>query len=347
MSERSELTRKRTERRPSLLTAGLAGLLVVLALLAFLSLTQGSRDIAFGDAWRALLAMRGDGSMDDTVTLEMRVPRTILGLLVGAALGLAGAILQGFTRNPLADPGIMGINAGAALLVVVAITLLGITDIRGYVWFGMLGALLATILVYTIASFGREGATPVKLALAGVAITAGLQSITSGIVVTNIDALNALRFWQVGALAGRYAPVVTGVAPFLLVGIVAALALGRTLNGLALGEDTARGLGIDIRRARWLSFGVVTLLAGGATAACGPIVFLGLVIPHIARGICGPDYRWILPYSLVLGPAVLLFADIVGRLVAGQAEIEVGVVLGILGAPFFIAIVRFRRLAEL
>lgn len=336
-----------TARRAPLLAAGLVGLLGVLALLVFVSLTQGSRDIAFADALRALVTLEGGSSMDETVTLELRVPRTVLGVLVGAALGLSGAVLQGVTRNPLADPGIMGINGGAALFVVLAIAVLDITRVQGYVWFGMAGALVATVVVYTIASFGREGATPVKLALAGVAVTAGFGSVTSAIMVTRTDVLDQIRFWQVGSLAGRYEPVVIGVAPFLVVGMVLALACGRTLNGLALGEDTARGLGIDVRRARWTTFGIVTVLAGASTAACGPIVFVGLVIPHIARFVCGPDYRWILPYSLALGPIVLLLADVVGRVIARPGEVQVGVLLCVLGAPVFIAVVRWGRLAEL
>ena len=335
-----------TSRAPAL-SAGLLGLLGLVVVLAFVSLTQGSRDIAFADAMHALLTLQGGGTMDGTVTLELRVPRTILGVLVGAALGLSGAVLQGVTRNPLADPGIMGINGGAALFVVIAIAWLGITDVQGYVWFGMAGALVTTVVVYSIASVGREGATPVKLALAGVAVTAGFASVTSAIMVTRTDVLDQIRFWQVGSLAGRYEPVVIGVAPFLVVGSLAALACGRTLNGLALGEDTARGLGIDVRRARWTTFAVVTLLAGASTAACGPIVFVGLVIPHVARFVWGPDYRWILPYSLALGPVVLLLADIVGRVVARPGEVQVGVILCVMGAPAFIAVVRWGRLAEL
>jgi len=320
---------------------------VVLLGVILLSLTHGSRDVPLADTLRALTTWQGDGSMDDTVTLELRVPRTILGLLAGAALGVAGALLQGVTRNPLADPGIMGINAGAALLVVAAVTVLDVTDVTGYVWFGFAGAVLATFLVYSIASLGREGATPVKLALAGVAVTAGFSSVTSAIVLTNVDALDRLRFWQVGALAGRYQPVVEGIAPFVVVGLLVALGCARTLNGLALGEDTARGLGVNVRRARTVAFLATALLAGAATAGCGPIVFVGLVIPHLARFICGPDYRWIIPYSMLLGPIVLLGADVLGRLVVAPAELEVGVVIGVLGAPFFIAIVRYGRLAEL
>ena len=317
-----------------------------LALTAFLSVTLGSRDIGLAEVWRAVGGLTESGAITTTVTLELRVPRTLLGMLVGAALGAAGAILQGVTRNPLADAGIMGINSGAAVLVVFAITVLGIRGAGVYVWFAFAGAIMATILVYAIASLGREGATPVKLALAGAAVTAGLGSVTTGVVMTNVDALNELRFWQVGSLAGRYAPILTGVAPFLLAGLAAALALGRVLNGLVLGEDVARGLGQRVALNRAIAFGIVAVLAGASTAACGPIVFIGLVVPHIARFLCGPDYRWIIPYSMVISSIVLLLADVLGRVVAVPDELQVGVVLGVLGAPVFVAIVRYGRLSE-
>ncbi len=333
-------------RRALALGPGLAVLGAVLALAAFLSVTQGSRDIGLSDVVRALAGLAGDESMTSTVTLELRVPRTLLGILVGAALGVAGAILQGVTRNPLADAGIMGINAGAAVFVVFAITVLGIRGVGVYVWFAFAGAIGATLLVYAIASLGREGATPVKLALAGVAVTAGLGSVTTGVVMTNVNALNELRFWQVGSLAGRYAPVLTGVAPFLFAGLIAALGLGRVLNGLALGEDVARGLGQRVTLARTLAFGIVAVLAGAATAACGPMVFIGLVVPHVARFVCGPDYRWIIPYSMLISPIFLLLADVLGRVVGAPGELQVGVVLGVLGAPVFIAIVRYGRMSE-
>ncbi|WP_329080638.1 MULTISPECIES: FecCD family ABC transporter permease [unclassified Streptosporangium] len=333
-------------RRAPVLGFGLAALCVLLAAVAFLSVTLGSRDIGLPDVLRALGGLDVDESIAGTVTLELRVPRTLLGILVGAALGLAGAILQGVTRNPLADAGIMGINSGAAVLVVFAFTVLGIRGVGVYIWFAFAGAIVATLLGYAIASLGREGATPVKLALAGAAVTAGLGSVTSGIIMTNVDALNELRFWQVGSLAGRYAPILTGVAPFLLAGLVAALCLGRALNGLALGEDVARGLGQRVGLTRAVAFGVVAILAGAATAACGPIVFIGLVVPHLARALCGPDHRWILPYSMLLAPVVLLLADVLGRVVGAPGELQVGVVLGVLGAPVFVVIVRYGRLSE-
>jgi iron complex transport system permease protein len=333
-------------RRAPVLGSGLAVLGVVLVLVAFLSVTMGSREIGLSEVLRALGGLGADGSIDDTVTLELRVPRTLLGILAGAALGVAGAILQGVTRNPLADAGIMGINPGAAAFVVFAITVLGVRGIGAYVWFAFVGAGAAIAVVYAIASLGREGATPVKLALAGAAVTAGLGSVTTGIVMTNIDALNELRFWQVGSLAGRYTPILVGVAPFLVLGLVASLALGRPLNGLALGEDVARGLGQRIRLTRAVAFAVVAVLAGAATAACGPIVFVGLVVPHVARFICGPDYRWILPYSMLLAPILLVLADVLGRVLARPGELQVGVILAVLGAPMFVAIVRYARMSE-
>lgn len=321
-------------------------LLVVLAAIAFLSITHGSRSIPLRDVVDAFRHF-DDGAIEDRVALQLRVPRTILGILVGAALGIAGAILQGLTRNPLADPGIMGINAGAATAVVLAITLLGVSSVSGYIWFAFAGAVLATALVYVIGSLGREGATPVKMALAGAAVTAGLTSVTTGIMMTDVEVLDQLRFWQVGSLAGRYAPIVEGIAPFLVAGILGALLCGRALNGLALGDDTARALGLRVGRTRVLLLVLVALLCGAGTAACGPIVFVGLVVPHVARLVCGPDYRWILPYSMLLGPVLLLGADIIGRVAGSPGELQVGVVMGVLGAPFFVALVRWGRMSEL
>ncbi len=333
-------------RRAPALTAGLLGLGVVLVLVAFLSVTLGSRAISLSEVLGALATLGAGDTIGDTVTVGLRVPRTLLGILAGAALGVAGAILQGVTRNPLADAGIMGINAGAAAFVVLAITVLGLRGIGSYVWFALAGAIVAILLVYAVASLGREGATPVKLALSGAAVTAGLASVTTGIMLTHVDALNELRFWQVGSLSGRYTPILVGVAPFLAVGLVASLAFGRVLNGLALGEDTARGLGQRVALTRAAAFGVVAILAGPATAAGGPIVFVGLVVPHVARFVCGPDYRWILPYSMLLAPLLLLLADVLGRVAGAPGELQVGVVLAVLGAPMFVAIVRYGRLSE-
>jgi len=328
------------------LSAGLAGLALCLLLVCALSIAVGSRSIDFSAVVGALAGDAQD-STEQTVVRDIRVPRTLLGLLVGAALGLSGALLQGVTRNPLADPSIMGLSAGAAAFVVLGVSVLDIRDLGGYVWLAFAGTAAAALLVYGVASFGREGATPVKLALAGAAVGAGLWSLTMGVVMTDVDALDQIRFWQVGSLAGRNMPVFEQVAPFLAFGLLLALVCGRALNGIALGDSTARALGQRVEATRALILVAVTVLCGAATAACGPIVFVGLVVPHLARAICGPDYRWILPYCLLLAPAIFLACDVLGRIVLAPGELEVGVVMGVLGAPFFVALVRYRNLAEL
>ena len=331
--------------RSRVLGAGFVGLAACLALIVCLSIAVGPRSIDLGVVADALAG--GGDSIDDTVVRDIRVPRTLLGLLVGAALGLSGALLQGVTRNPLADPSIMGLSAGAATFVVGGIALLGVGELSDYVWLAFLGTAAAAALVYVIASAGRDGPTPVKLALAGAAVAAGLWSLMTGIVMTNTDALAEIRMWQVGSLAGRNLPVLEQVAPFIAAGLVLALPMGRALNALALGDSQAQALGQRVTLTRAAILLAVAILCGAATAACGPIVFVGLVVPHFARALCGPDYRWILPYSLVLAPAILLAADVVGRLVLRPGELEVGVVMGVLGAPFFIALVRYRDLAHL
>lgn len=333
-------------RRRAGLALGLLVAVAVLVVVSFASVALGSRDVTPSTVLHAFTAF-DPTSTEHTVIREMRVPRTVLGLLAGAALGLGGALLQGVARNPLADPGVMGVNAGAAVAIVVAIMTLGVQDAQGYVWFAFLGAGVATVVVYGIAAVGRDGATPVKLALAGVAVTAALSSVTSAVLLTRTDVLQEMRLWQVGSLAGRYGPVLGQLAPYLVVGILLALTFGRALNGLALGDDVARGLGQRVGLTRGLAFAVVAVLCGAATAACGPIVFLGLVVPHAARLVCGPDYRWVLPWTLVLAPTLLLLCDIVGRLVVAPGELQVGVVLGIVGAPVFVALVRYRRTVAL
>lgn len=319
-----------------------AGLLAVL----FFSITVGARPISLGDVWSALTAPVAD-STTHRIILELRLPRTLVGLLVGAALGLAGAILQGATRNPLADPGLLGVEAGATLCVVLGIAVFGITSLSGYVWLAFLGAGIATVLVYLVASMGREGATPVKLALGGAAVTAALGSVTSAILITSVETLDQIRFWQVGALSGRTLDILWQIAPFLLAGIVLALTTGRILDGLAMGDDVARGLGQKVQLSRAFAGLAAVILSGSAVAACGPIGFVGLTVPHVARAMTGPNYRWILPYSMLLGPMLLLGADIIGRVIAPPGELQVGIVTAAIGAPFFIAFVRRRKLAEL
>jgi iron complex transport system permease protein len=332
-------------RGTSLRALGLLGLLVLLAAAAFLSISVGTRSIPLDRVWD--LVLHPDGSDAAVIVQDLRIPRTVLGLLVGAALGLAGALMQALTRNPLADPGILGVNAGAACVVVVGIAVFGEVDPNVQVWLAFLGAGLATVLVYGVASRGRSGATPVRLALAGIALTFALYAVVQGITTLKPAVFDEYRFWQVGSLAGHDASVARQVGPFLGVGIVLALLLARPLNALALGDDVSRALGAHVGRTRALGALAITLLCGAATAAGGPVGFVGLTVPHVARAITGPDQRWVLPYSMVLAPILLVVADVVGRVVARPAELQVAIVTAILGAPVFIAIVRRRRIAQL
>ncbi len=318
----------------------------VLVVVAFASVAYGSKPIPLATVWDAF--WHYDGTLNDhLIVRSLRVPRTALGLAIGAALGLSGAVMQGVTRNPLADPGILGIEAGASLAVVLGIYSLDIGSLGGYVWFAFAGAAVASVVVYSLGSLGRGGATPVKLALAGAALASLLGSFTSAILLLDVATLDQFRFWAVGSLAGRDGEIVMQVLPFLGVGAILALGSARALNALALGDDVARSLGQRVQLARLVSAVAVVVLCGAAVAAAGPIGFVGLTIPHVARAICGPDYRWVLPWSMVLGPVLLLGADIIGRVVARPGELQVGIVTAVIGAPFFIALVRRRKLAEL
>lgn len=316
-----------------------------LVLVILLSIAVGSKQIPLPTVLQALFDF--NGSTDHIVIRDLRLPRTMLGVAVGAALGLAGALMQALTRNPLADPGLLGVNAGASAAVVTAIGFFGVTSLTGYVWFAFAGAAAISLAVYVLGATGRSGATPVRLALAGTAIGAALTAYISAITLTNTEVFDRFRFWAVGSLAGRESDVVMQVLPFLVAGLLVGLALARPLNALALGEDTGKALGAHIGRTRILGALAITLLCGAATAAVGPIGFIGLTIPHVARAITGPDQRWVLPYSVVLAPILLLGSDIIGRIVVPPSELEVGIVTAAVGAPFFIYLVRRRRIAQL
>jgi iron complex transport system permease protein len=255
--------------------------------------------------------------------------------------------MQGHTRNPLGDPGLLGVTAGASFAVVLSIWLFGVSSPSGYIWFAFAGALLGSVAVYLIGSSGRGGATPVSLALAGSALSFLLYALIQAITIREQTTLDSYRFWVVGALAGRDADVIVQVAPFVVVGLALALVNAPALNLLGLGEDVARGLGQRVWLGRATGLAAITLLTGAATAACGPIAFVGLVVPHVARSITGPDHRWLIPYSGLLGVVFLLLADVLGRILARPAELQVAIVLAVLGTPFFIALVRRRRLVQL
>lgn len=310
------------------------------------SLAIGTRPIAPGTVIDAVTDPDPDIEAH-IIVRRLRWPRTVLAVSVGAALGLAGAAMQGLTRNPLADPGLLGVNAGAALGVVGSAYLLGVGSLGGQVWFALSGAAVAGVAVYALGSMGRGGATPVKLAVAGAAASALLGSLTSTMLLLDSAALDRYRFWIVGSLAGRDLDVAAAALPFLVAGVVLGLASAGPLNGLALGDDLARSLGLRISLVRATVAASVVLLCGAATAAAGPIWFIGLAVPHVARSLTGPDHRWMLPASMLLGAVALTVADIVGRVVVRPGEIEVGIVTAFVGAPVFIAFVRRRRIAEL
>nr|WP_255430027.1 iron ABC transporter permease [Streptomonospora sp. PA3] len=325
--------------------AGLVLLLAVLALCAVLSVAVGSRAIAPAEVWRTLLAP--DGGEASTIVHALRLPRTLLGVVVGAALGVAGVLMQSHTRNPIADPSLLGVAYGAACAVVLSVFLLGLTDLSAYVWSAIGGALAASVAVFAIASGGSRGPTPMTLLLAGAAMTALLSAITSAVVLLDERSLEVYRFWRVGSLSGRPAGVTDQILPFIAAGLVLAAAGARGMNALALGDDVATALGHRVRLIRASGVAAIALLAGASVAATGPIGFVGLVAPHAARAVTGPDHRWLVPYAALCGAALVLAADVAGRVVRGSGEVEVGIVLAVLGGPFFIALVRRKRLVEL
>ncbi|MFJ2648917.1 FecCD family ABC transporter permease [Streptomyces sp. NPDC087420] len=315
-----------------------AAAVVALLVAVLLSLAVGARAIAPSAVVDALL--HGGHSDDAEVVRHLRVPRTLIGLMVGAALALAGTVLQGITRNPIADPGILGISQGSSVGVVLAISVVGVHTLSGYVWFAFAGAALASVAVYAIASSGRGGATPIKLALGGAAINALLVSVTQGVLTTDAATLDEFRFWQVGSLAGRDTDVVNQIWPFLLLGAVLVVSVARGLDALALGEDVAKGLGQNVAAVRILGGLGATVLTGAGVAAAGPIAFVGLAVPHIARAIVGTDHRWLLPMAALIGPVMLLVSDVLGRIVFPPGEVPAGVMTALLGVPFLVALVR-------
>lgn len=328
--------------RRAIRALGLLVSVVILVLVALASIAIGAKELPLDQVWHGLF--HDTGTYGDVVVDE-RLSRTVLGLLAGAALGLSGAVLQALTRNPLADPGLLGINAGASAAVVTAITFFGVTNLDGYVWFAFVGAAAVGALVWFLG--GSRGATPVRLALAGTAISAALYGYLQAVMITDDAALGKMRFWTVGSLASASDATILQVLPFLAVGTLLALGLARPLNAVAMGDDTARALGANLNRTRALAMLAATVLSGAATAACGPIAFVGLMVPHVVRSFTGPDLRWILPYATVLSPVLLLGADVLGRVVARPSELQVGIVTAVIGGPVFILLVRRRRTAQL
>ena len=315
----------------------------LLALAIVVSIAVGSREIPLDVVWQTLVGQAPAGSTDAVVILDSRLPRTVIAVAAGLGLGVAGALIQAVTRNPLADPGILGVTSGSAFAVAMAVGVLGITSVQGYLWFAFAGALLATVVVYVVGSIGREGSSPVRLTLTGVALGAVLSGVVTAMLLADPEGFSAMRAWESGSLAGRGWDGVVPVLPFIAVGVVVAFAISRSLNAIALGDDLAVSLGARVALVRTLAIVAVSLLAGGATAIAGPIAFVGLMIPHVARWIVGPDQRWIVALSIVLGPVLLLVADVVGRIVLRPGELPAGIVTAVVGAPVLIALVRRQK----
>jgi iron complex transport system permease protein len=320
----------------------LGTLVVILVVTGAVSLAVGARALSPAEVWHGLFAAPDSDQRLTEIRLiveTVRVPRTVLAIVAGVALGIAGALIQGYTRNPIADTGLLGVNTGASFAVVSVIAVFGFSNPFQYVWFAFLGAALAGVVVFGLASIGRGAGNPLTLALAGQAITVFLMAMTTAVALSNQASLNALRFWNAGSVAGVGFDVIWPVTGFIVVGLVLALTTLPTINLLNLGEDVARGLGANIALSRTVGIVAITLLAGAATAACGPIAFLGLMVAHVARYLTGPDYRWLVPYAGLLGAIILLVCDIVGRLVVRPGELDAGVVVALLGAPFFAVLV--------
>ncbi|MBZ9638097.1 iron ABC transporter permease [Streptomyces sp. PSKA30] len=321
---------------------GLGTLVVILVIAGAVSLAVGARALSPAEVWHGLFAPPDSDQRLTEIRLivqTVRVPRTVLAIVAGIALGVGGALIQGYTRNPIADTGLLGVNSGASFAVVSVIALFGFSNPFQYVWFAFLGAGVAGVVVFGLASIGRGAGNPLTLALAGQGVTVFLAAMTTAVALSDKESLNALRFWNSGSVAGVGFDVIWPVTAFIAVGLVLALTTLPAINLLNLGDDVARGLGVNIALSRTIGIAAITLLAGAATAACGPIAFLGLMVAHVARYLTGPDYRWLVPYAGLLGAIVLLVCDIVGRLVVRPGELDAGVLVALLGAPFFAGLV--------
>ena len=334
-------------RKPAVIVSRSAGLvigLILVAVVAMFSLRFGAHPISTKQAWSAIFNY--DNTVyEELVVRTMRVPRTVIALGVGAALGVTGAVMQAITRNPLADSSILGVSGGASFAVVTAIFYLGITSPYQFVWFAFAGALFAAVLVFTVGASGKDGPTPVKLTLAGVVIASLLSAWTSALVLLDEQTMDVARFWMAGSVAGRPLDVFWIVSPFLIVGTAACIFMGHQLNVLSMGEETARSLGMNTSRTRLICGILVVIITGAAVAAAGPIGFVGLAVPHMVRAVIGPDYRWILAYSVIVGAIFLTGADILGRVVLDTGELQVGIVTALLGAQFLIYLARKSNVA--
>ncbi len=324
--------------------AWIVGGLVLLAILCVASVSLGVRDVSLAEI---VAALTGHPEGISGAAVLNRIPRTVLAVLIGAALAMSGATMQAVTRNPLADPGILGVTSGAALAVVIGLALFNITATYPRILLAILGSAAAAVFVYAVGSLGRGGATPLKLALAGAATSAAFMSLVSAVLLPRVDLVESFRFWQIGGVGGATWDRIVLLLPILGIGALICMITARGMNSLALGDDMAAGLGENVGRTRMIAAVGAVILCGAATAVAGPIGFVGLVVPHMCRLLIGTDHRWLLPFSVVVGACLLVAADTIGRLVARPGEVEVGILTAIVGAPLFIWIVRRQKVREL
>ena len=325
--------------------AALALLTVLAVVAALCSIAFGSRIVGVEEIVGGLTGSRSDIG---ALVVAERVPRTVVALVAGAALGVSGALMQAVTRNPIADPGILGVNTGASLAILIGVAFLGISGASQFLWFALIGAAVTAVLVYTIGSLGPGGPTPVKLALAGVATSAALSCVISAVMLPLAQGLDDYRFWQMGSLGRGTWSSLTTITPFLAVATLLAVLVAGPLNSLALGEEMAIGLGVNVTRTRLAAAGAGVLLCSAVTAVVGPIGFVGLMVPHTVRMLCGPDHRWLLPLSALCGADLLTLSDVLGRIVSRpSAALPVAVVTAFVGAPILIMIARGAKVREL
>lgn len=317
---------------------GIALGIMITIILMGMSVVYGLTSISWETAWKSFTQF--NGSNEHIIIRENRVPRALIGATVGASLGVAGALMQAITRNPLASPSILGVNAGASFMIVIAVTFFSVSSLTAFSWLAFLGAAVASIVVYVLGSLGREGLTPMKLTLAGAAIAAMFSSLTQGMLVLNEKALEDVLFWLAGSVEGRNLTILASVFPYIFVGLIGSMVISPKVNTLVMGEDVAVGLGQRTLLVKAIAALFIVFLAGGSVAIAGPISLVGIVVPHLARYVAGHDYRWVVPYSAILGAILLLLADIAARYVIMPLEAPVGVLTAVIGAPFFIYIAR-------
>ena len=344
-TRRAPASRAGARPRVVALVIGLALLVVTV----ILSLAFGSRPVSVTEVVDGVTTwLRGQTPTEiGALAVQSRIPRTALAMLAGAALAISGALMQAITRNPLADPGILGVNTGAALAVVIGIAFFGLADTWGYLSLALIGAGLTAVFVYFVGSVGAGGTTPIKLALAGAATTAALTSLVSAILLPRQNVLDEFRYWQVGNVGRAEWETMAVVAPVLVFGAIVAIFSASALNALAMGDDVATGLGVHVGRIRIVAAIAGVALCAAVTAVAGPIGFVGLMVPHVVRLVSGPDQRWLLPLSAIGGAILLVAADTIGRVIGSPGEVEAGIITAFVGAPVLIVIARRTRMRAL